>query len=443
MLHVLVGTPDAAARVWVVTRNAHSPSGEARVNPSQALLWGLGRTVSLENPQHWGGLIDLGPEEGVERLWEELGATDGEDQVLLRGGQRYVARLLEREAPELQPLPVSADATYLITGGKGALGLNVARRLVRRGARHLVLTMRGAFPERSRWDELQALGDEQARRIATVRELEAAGAEVWLAQADVSQRDTMAALLERMKGALPPLRGIVHAAGVFATARVADLDAESLGRVLAPKVDGAWNLHALTREQPLDFFILFSSVSGVWGSANGGAYAAANAFLNGLAAHRRALGLVATSIAWGLWEGAGTATPEERVWLEGVGLQALEREAALDWMERLVAARVPHSAVASVRWERFRSLLEAGGPGPSWRTSTCTVPPRPRGRSPRARPRPVRRGWTRPRRPPGARPWARWFARRCRARWACPPDSPSTPSAASMSWGWTPSWRWS
>ncbi|ATB41074.1 type I polyketide synthase [Cystobacter fuscus] len=364
VLHVLEGTPDAAARVWVVTRNAHSPSAEARVNPSQSLLWGLGRTVSLESSQHWGGLIDLGSEEGVERLWEELRSADGEDQVLLRGGQRYVARLMEREAPELQPLPVSADATYLITGGKGALGLNVARRLVRRGARHLVLTMRGAFPERSRWDELQGHGDEQARRIAAVRELEAAGAEVWLVQADVSQRDAMAALLERMKGALPPLRGIVHAAGVSATARVADLDAETLGRVLAPKVDGAWNLHALTREQPLDFFVLFSSVAGVWGSSNGGAYAAANAFLDGLAAHRRALGLVATSIDWGLWEGAGLATIEERVWLEGVGLEALDREAALDWMERLVASGVSHSVVASVRWERFRSLLEARRPRP-------------------------------------------------------------------------------
>ncbi|HYO56083.1 SDR family NAD(P)-dependent oxidoreductase, partial [Archangium sp.] len=365
LLRVLEGVPESGGRLWLVTRGAQvAGTGMAKVEPAQAPLWGLGRTVALESPGHWGGLIDLGPEDGAERLWEELRAVEGEDQVALRGGQRYVARLVEREAPESRSMPVEARATYLITGGQGALGLEVARWLVRRGARHLVLTARRAFPERSQWELLLARGGELAERIALVRELEAAGAEVLLAQADVARRDEMAALLERMRASMPPLRGIVHAAMVSSNARVRDLDVETLDRMLAPKVDGAWNLHTLTREEPLDFFILFSSIAAVWGSAGVGHYAAANAFLDALAAHRHTLGLVASSIDWGLWSGRGAATAEQERWLENMGVEALDREAALDWMERLVGARVPQAVVASIRWERFRPIFEARGPQP-------------------------------------------------------------------------------
>jgi len=358
LLRALEDAPEAKGRLWAVTRGAW------RETPSQAALWGLGRTLALESPRHWGGLIDLGPDVGVERLWEELRAPDGEDQVLLQGERRSVARLVKREPPTSQPLSVRAEATYLLTGGQGVLGLELARELVNRGARHLVLTSRNAFPERSRWDELQGRGDELAGRIATVRELEEAGAEVWLAQADVSWRDAMEMLLERMRATMPPLRGIIHAAAVSVKARGRELDADMLGRVLAPKAEGAWNLHDLTREEPLDFFVLFSSVASVWGSAGEGAYAAANAFLDALAAHRRAQGLVATSINWGLWEGEGAGTAQDRHWLESVGLGAMSRASGREWWARLVGAGVSNAVVANVRWERLRPLLEARGPRP-------------------------------------------------------------------------------
>ncbi|MFL5358353.1 SDR family NAD(P)-dependent oxidoreductase [Archangium sp.] len=365
VLRVVDGSQEPGGRLWIITRSAQAAGpGVAKVEPAQAPLWGLGRTVALESPGRWGGLIDLGPEEGVDSLWDELRAASGEDQVALRGGQRFVARLVEREAPESRPMTVRAEATYLITGGQGSLGLEVARWLVRRGARHLVLTARRAFPERSQWEVLQAQGGEQAERISLVRELEAAGAEVLLAQADVSRRDAMAALLERVKSSMPPLRGIVHAPAVSSTAMVRDLDAEMLDRVLAPKVEGVWHLHELTREEPLDFFVLFSSIAAVWGSAGVGHYAAANAFLDAVAVHRHALGLPATSINWGLWSGQGAATPEEKRWLDTLGVEPMERESALEWMERLVGARVPQAVVASVRWERFRPIFESRGPRP-------------------------------------------------------------------------------
>ncbi|QRK07699.1 SDR family NAD(P)-dependent oxidoreductase [Archangium violaceum] len=378
VLRVVEGSPQPGGRLWIVTRSAQG-AGRVKVEPAQAPLWGLGRTVALESPGHWGGLIDLGLEDGAEQLWAELRAAGREDQVALRGGQRYVARLVEREAAESRPIPVDAKATYLIAGGQGALGLEVARWLVRRGARHLVLTARGAFPERSQWDALRAQGGALAERISAVRELEAAGAVVLLAQADVGRREVMAALLERVRASMPPVRGIVHAAVVSSTARVRELDTATLERVLAPKVDGAWNLHELTREDPLDFFVLFSSISSVWGSAGVGHYAAANAFLDALAAHRQALGLPASSINWGLWHGQGAATAEEKRWLDSVGVDGLDRESALAWMERLVGARVPQAVVASVRWERFRPIFEARGARPlleRLRTETAAQPQR-------------------------------------------------------------------
>ncbi len=362
-LRALDSALEPGGRLWIVTREAQA-AGAVKVEPAQAPLWGLGRVVALEEPGRWGGLIDLGSEDGAESLWEELRATGGEDQVALRGGQRYVARLVEREAPEAGPVPVKAEATYLVTGGQGELGLQVARWLVRRGARHLVLTARRAFPEREQWEALEAKGGELAERISVVRELEAEGATVLLARADVSQRDAMAALLDRMRASMPPLHGIIHAAAVPSHARVRDLDVETLGAMLAPKVDGAWNLHELTRADPLDFFVLFSSISAVWGSAGVGHYAAANAFLDALAAHRRAQGLVATSINWGPWMGRGVATPEEQLWLESVGVDALDREAALGWLERLLGSREPQPVVASVRWERFQPIFETRGQRP-------------------------------------------------------------------------------
>ncbi len=360
LARALEGAPDPGGRLWVVTRGAQQPVAEAKVEPAQAPLWGLGLVAALEHPGRWGGLIDLEPGGGGEELlWEELHATSGEDQVALRSGQRYVARLVARQPSEERNVQVSPEATYLITGGQGELGLHVARWLARRGARHLVLTARTPFPERAQWDALVAQGGAQAARITTVRELEASGTTVVLARADVARREEMAALLEQVRTTMPPLRGIVHAAGVATHARLRDLDLAALDKVLAPKVEGAWNLHALTQEDRLDFFALFSSVSSVWGSVGVGHYAAANAFLDTLAAYRCSQGQVASSINWGPWTGQGVLSTEDRAWLEAMGVEALAPEPALDWLGRLLGAQVRQAAVASVRWDRFKAVFEA------------------------------------------------------------------------------------
>ncbi|WP_437759724.1 SDR family NAD(P)-dependent oxidoreductase [Sorangium sp. So ce1389] len=187
---------------------------------------------------------------------------------------------------------IRADGTYLITGGLGGLGLSVAWWLVTQGARHVALLGRSSPSEDAR---------------ATLRAMEEAGATVAVVQADVAQRAAMAAVLAQIGRTMPPLRGVVHAAGLLDDRTILQQDAARFQRVMAPKVEGAWNLHTLTRDTPLDFFVLYSSVVSLLGSPGQANYAAANAFLDALALQRRREGLPGLSIQWGPFAEVGLA----------------------------------------------------------------------------------------------------------------------------------------
>jgi acyl carrier protein len=187
---------------------------------------------------------------------------------------------------------VRADATYLITGGLGALGLRAAQFLVEQGARSIVLVGR------------RAAGSEAAAAIAGLR---AAGARIDVLEADIAKESDASRLAAFLDAGLPPLRGVLHAAGVLDDGVLLQQTAERFERVLAPKVMGAWNLHRMTRTRDLDFFVLFSSVTAWWGTPGQGNYAVANAFMNALSHYRHHLGLPSLSINWGAWGGVGMA----------------------------------------------------------------------------------------------------------------------------------------
>jgi len=234
-----------------------------------------------------------------------------------------------------------ADATYLITGGHGGLGLSVARWLSEKGARHLVLLGRSG----------NSLAGEDL-----IRELKESGTDVVTIQGDVSNQGDVIRALGKIRNTMPPLRGIIHAAGVLDDRVFLKLDSESFRRVLAPKVLGAWNLHSLTEDLPLDFFVLFSSVASVLGSPGQANYAAANAFLDGLAEDRRSRGLPCLSINWGPWAEVGMAAraasargPASRV------MHPLAPAQALAVLDRLFEKNgSPQAVVMSVDW----ALLE-------------------------------------------------------------------------------------
>ncbi len=219
--------------------------------------------------------------------------------------------------PRTAAAMVHADATYLLTGGLGALGLEVARWLAAQGARHLVLLGRRA-----------PTSDAEA----AIRSMREAGVDVVVAQADVARASEVATALDPVLRARPPLRGVVHAAGVLDDGVLLEQRWERFDAVLAPKALGAWTLDVLTRGTTLDFFVLFSSAAGVIGSAGQGPYAAANAFLDGLAHYRRAHGRAAVSVDWGPWTGAGMATTvsaRDRERWRGQGVEPLSPDVAL------------------------------------------------------------------------------------------------------------------
>ena len=289
----------AAANVppalWFVTRGAHATHAGETNNPAQSTVWGLSYVVSAEHPELRCHRVDLDSaddvEQGASHLVAELRAASREDQIALRGDRRLARRLTrgasstDTVAPTIMP-----DRTYLITGGLRGLGLRVAEWLVDKGARSLVLMGRRA---------------PSAEAQRALDRLSAMGAVVRAVTGDVSREDDVRRALDEVARGMPPLGGVIHAAGVLDDGVLASQSWERFATVMAPKVLGSWHLHRHAR--PLDFFAFFSSGASVAGSAGQSNHAAANAFEDALAWYRQAHGLPTVSINWGPWAEVGAA----------------------------------------------------------------------------------------------------------------------------------------
>jgi acyl transferase domain-containing protein len=295
LVQKLIADP-APVRLWVVTRGAQAVADGDVTDPDAAAVWGLARTVRYEHPELRCTLIDLDPREDDRppQAWE-LGE---ENEVACRDGRWFAARLTPRDPVGSTTPRLRADGWYLVTGGLGGLGVLTARQLVRHGARHVALLGRSAP------------GADASSRID---ELRAAGAHVDVLAADVGDVDALAEALDRLRSQGLPIRGVVHAAGAARDRTIATADFDEVCEALPPKVSGTWNLHRLTQNDPVELFVLFSSVMGVIGAGGQAGYTAANAFLDAFAHWRRARGLPATSIAWGPWSEVGAAARPDRV----------------------------------------------------------------------------------------------------------------------------------
>ncbi|MDN3353026.1 type I polyketide synthase [Actinomadura sp. DC4] len=337
------GLGDAELPLWLLTRDAET-------DPRAAMVWGLGITLSLEQPDLLRGLIDLpatmdGP--ARTRLAAALGGSTGEDQLSVRASGTFARRLVRAGAgPDGTWRP---RGTVLVTGGTGGLGAYLARWLAREGAEHLVLTSRRG-PDAPGADDLAA-------------DLAELGVAVTVERCDVADRTALETVVRAHS-----FTAVVHAAGVPQVSRpIRDLTPADLDELTRAKVAGAENLDALFDGADLDAFVLFSSGAGVWGSGGQGAYGAANAALDALARRRRTHNRPATSIAWGAWAG-GMAHGEVREQLRARGIPEMAPEIALAELGRAVAAGEPCPVVADIDWPAFvptytmarrRPLIEA------------------------------------------------------------------------------------
>ncbi|MEU1364935.1 type I polyketide synthase [Streptomyces sp. NPDC005803] len=350
---------DTAARqwtapVWCLTRGAvatDDADATARpVRPEQTAVWGLGAALALEAPGTWGGLVDLpagaDPGEAVLlRVCDTLSGATGEDQIAVRPEGVHARRLVRPAQPDPAG-PWQARGTVLVTGGTGGLGAHVARMLAADGAEHIVLVGRRG-PEAPGAAELRD-------------ELSAMGARVSVEACDMGDREAVRALLAQ----LPGLTAVFHAAGLpQRIAPLGELTLAELAEVAEAKVLGARHLDELLGDTPLDAFVLFSSGAAVWGSAGQSAYGSANAYLDGLAHHRRARGLAATSVAWGSWDG-GMVGAELAAVMRRMGAPAMSPGLAVGALRRILAGRTSHAVVADFDWERFAPTYALARPRP-------------------------------------------------------------------------------
>jgi acyl transferase domain-containing protein/acyl carrier protein len=360
------GSISHGARLWFTTRGAQAVSFEGnsdagKCEPAQALVWGLARQISLEHPGRFGAVIDLdfrsSPGESAATIWHEIEHLAEEDAVAYRGGRRLVPRVVRATEPQSDPLILRRDASYLITGGLGGLGLQIADWMARRGADHIILLSRRDFPERSHWEQLtfESTYYETVRRILVTEKL---GTRITVAKGDVADETGMRSLFKRFGEVDPPLRGIVHAAMEMTASSISDLNLELFQRTCHAKALGGWVLNQLTLHLELDFFVLFSSVAGLWGAAGLGHYAAANQALDLLAQWRHERGLRALSVNWGAWQEIRLASEADKEQYVKSGLHAMPNAEALTALERLISTNRASAVVASIDWKTLSMVYE-------------------------------------------------------------------------------------
>ena len=428
MLVQALGDAQATVPVWALTRGAVStgPADEL-TSPVQAQVWGIGRVAALEQPDRWGGLVDLppAPDDGTGGRLASVLAGCGEDQVAIRSGGMLGRRLARAARPGASDgRRWAPGGTVLVTGGTGAIAGHVARWVVTRGATRVVLASRSG-----------PAAPGSARTAATLAQ---AGAAVDVVACDITGRAAVAALLAAVT---PPVSSIFHTAGVIDDGAVDELGTARLATVLAPKTAAA-HLDELTRDLELDAFMLFSSIAATWGSGGQPGYAAGNAYLDALAQHRQARGLPATSVAWGPWAGPGIAG-RDGTRLRRHGLRLLDPAMAITALGQILDGRDQTVTIADVDWDRFAPAFTLRRPARCW--LPCPKPSRPLTTA--ASPRTAATRWP-----------ANWPACRRPSRtaslpacsWPKPPlpsatrrPMPSRPGAPSVTSGSTHSPRWS
>ena len=321
------------APIHIITRGAQQIAQE-RLSANSILgaaYWGLGKVIASEHPEYYGSIIDLNEESEVGEAANivRVMGIEGEDYLALRQDKIYLPRLVQTELTK-HSLTIDADGYYLITGGSGSLGLQVARWLVDKGAQKLVLVSRNQPKPAAR---------------ETITTLESQGVTVKTVRGDISNYHDVERIVSNI-----PLKGIIHSAGVLEDGLLQNQTWGKFQKVLAPKVSGAWNLHLCTQHLDLDFFVLFSSIASLIGSPGQSNYAVANAGLDAIAHYRKSLSLPATSINWGAWDNGGMA---EEKGFNRSGINLIQPQQGLTALEELLSTDTAQIGAMSVNWDKL------------------------------------------------------------------------------------------
>ncbi len=344
-------------RLWLFTKGAQCLEGDADVEPLQSGLWGLGRVIALEYPDVRATLVDLDPRaQGLREIAPLMIAPPGdftENQVALRKGQMYSARLKKVKLPSVdQELNFAEKDVCMITGGLGGLGLRVAQWLVSKGCRQLAL-----------------VGRSEPGLVAKkmIADLEGAGARVHVVSGDIGTRAGVQKVMQAIAGTQGNLCGVFHAAGIVDDGMLIQQDWSRFLKVMAPKVQGTYFLHEATRNQPdLRHFVLFSSISGLLGTAGQANYALANTFMDGLAAYRRKHRLPALSIPWGPWAEVGMAAGmDEKTGTRWREAGLIGPDQGMELMGQLMTTDFDVAAVVPFRWPKYFEQFPAASRMPA------------------------------------------------------------------------------
>ena len=347
LLTVLAGMAEPPS-LMILTRNAQPIEDGDRADPAHAVLWGMGRTIRLEHPEIWAGIVDVdesAPAELVARILNAEIHSGDDDQAVHRRGLRHVPRLQRRPVPAVALTRFEGHSSHLVIGATGNVGPYLIRQLAEMGASTVVAVSRS--------------GATQLADLAT--ELKALGTTLVEVAADAADDVAMTALFERFGADLPPLEGVYLAALAGGEALLTEMSEADVSTMFRSKLDAATVLHRLTLRTPVRRFVLFSSITGILGSRWLGHYTAANTFLGALAYARRTLGLAATVIEWGLWKTWADAQPSTK----SAGLEPMPNEVAIRMMPVVLSPDAGvQSVVVGADWQRLADAYRMRAPMP-------------------------------------------------------------------------------
>ncbi|MCH7410672.1 AMP-binding protein [Belliella sp. DSM 111904] len=351
-------------QLWIVTEGSQQVSIKESVslNLTAAPLWGFAKTLYLEHPEWRGGMMDLelgsSPEDKATQIIGKVLLPGSENCISIRQGIQFVEQLVPAKVKQYEPIAFRNDGAFIITGGLGGLGLATALWVVEKGGRHLILISRRSLPDKIEWTSMKA-SHQQYEVVQKLLSFEEQGVTLEVVKMDIRDIPKLQSLFDSLESRKIPVRGILHAAGVNWFSKIMELDNSEFFDTLAIKVASSWALHQLSKPHDLDCFILYSSVSALWGSVNLSHYTTANFFMDALSQYRFGVGQKTLCIDWGPWGQVGmSAKPEERDVLFKMGFKLMQPQEALTAMESKLASGQALSLICKIDWEKYKPFID-------------------------------------------------------------------------------------